>query len=155
MKELEDVHKIKHHFTVAYSPWVNGSVENYMKHILIANRCLQSEMKHWAEDWRIVTGMMHTSLNEASLPHLGPRCDGNFRTRLEVMTGIKPAENMLQRSHFDEAQYQVKNMEKERAMPMLDIESMQGAFVEMHKDVVEKTLKNPRAKYGATIRRRT
>lgn len=91
MKELPDLHDIKHHFTVAHSPWVNGTVENCMKHILAANRCLQSEMKLGTQDLPIVIGMAQTSLHEAPLPRLGSKPNGTFRTPLEVLTGIKPA----------------------------------------------------------------
>ena len=67
MKELADVYKIKHHFTVAYSPWINGTVESCMKHIQAANCCPQSELTLGPQDWTLITGMIQTSLNEAPL----------------------------------------------------------------------------------------
>ena len=142
MKELADVHKIKHHFTVAYSPWINVTVESCMKHIQAANRCLQSVLKLGPPDWPLITGMIQTSLNEAPLARLGTRGDGTYRTPLEVMTGLKPARVMLRTSQIGEAQCEVKNMEKAKAMQMLDIDGLRRVFAEMHKYVAEKFTKN-------------
>ena len=142
MKELADVHKIKHHFTVAYSPWTNGTVESCMKDIQAANRCLQSELKLGPQDRLLITGMIQTSLNEAPLARLGTRGDGTYHTPLKVITGLKPARAMLQTSQIGEAQCEVKNIEKPKAMQMLDIDGLQRVFEEMHKYVAEKVTKN-------------
>ena len=142
MKEIADVHKIKHHFTVAYSPWINGTVESCMKHIQAANRCLQSGLKLGPKDWPLITGMIQTSLNEAPLARLGTKGDGTYSTPLEVMIGLKLARVMLRTSQIGEAQCEVKNMEKAKAMQMLDIDALLRVFAEMHKYVSEKVKKN-------------
>ena len=38
MKTLAEGHRIKHNFTVSYSPWVNGRVESCIKHVQAAKR---------------------------------------------------------------------------------------------------------------------
>ena len=142
MKELADGHKIKHHFTVAYSPWINGIVESCMKHIQAANSCLQPELKLGPQECPLITGMIQTSLNEAPLALLGTKGDGTYRTPLEVMTGLTLARVMIQTSPIGEAQCEVKNMEKAKAMQMLGIDGLQRVFEEMHKYVAEMVRKN-------------
>ena len=34
--ELAKLHRINHNFTVSYSPWINGTVENAMRHVRAA-----------------------------------------------------------------------------------------------------------------------
>ncbi len=112
MRELADEHRIKHFFTVAYSPWVNGTVESCMKHVQAAYRCLQSELKLGPQDWPTMMGMIMAALNEALLQRLGKREDGTYRTPLEVMTGLKPARAMLHSTHIGKTQAEVKSLEK-------------------------------------------
>lgn len=45
MKSQAKGYRIKHRFTVAYSPWINGTMENCMRHILSACLALLSEFK--------------------------------------------------------------------------------------------------------------
>ena len=49
---------------------------------------------------------------------------------------------MLRTSQIGEAQCEVKNMEKAKAMQMLDIDGLQRVFEEMHKYIAEKVTKN-------------
>ena len=135
MEELAEDHRIKHNFTVAYSPWVNGTVENCMKQIQAAYRCLQSEMKLGPQDWSLVMGMVQTAMNEAPLRRLGSREDGTFRTPLEVITGIKPTRAMLHTTQVNEEHRTGISIEKIWALQLLDIDDLQEAFDGMHKDV--------------------
>ena len=73
MKELADAHNIKHNFTVAYSLWVNGTVERCMKTTQEAYRCPQSELRLGAKDWPSVVGMIQTIINESLLRRLSSR----------------------------------------------------------------------------------
>ena len=43
MKSLTDELRIRHHFTTAYSPWANGSVERVCREVLRACKALSSE----------------------------------------------------------------------------------------------------------------
>ena len=45
MEHLAKDHNIHHNFTVAYSPWVNGTVENINRHIRAACTALMTELK--------------------------------------------------------------------------------------------------------------
>lgn len=63
LKRLAEDFKIRHHFTVAYSPWVNGTVENLMQHILSCSQSLLSENKMAPQDWPLVINIVMTALN--------------------------------------------------------------------------------------------
>ena len=142
MKTLAEDHRIKHNFTVAYSPWVNGTVESCMKHVQAANRCLQSELKLGPQDWPAVTAMIQTALNEAPLRRLGAHDDGSFRTPLEDMTGIKSARTILHATNTHAGNHATKTLTMLRAIQVLEIERLQNVFDQMHKVVAGKVSKN-------------
>lgn len=95
MSILASVHRIKHELTVAYSPWINGSVERCKRTLREACTALLSELHIGPQDWPQVLNIVMISLNTAPLPRLGRRSDGTYRTPLEVMTGIKPVRTYI------------------------------------------------------------
>jgi len=54
MKELAAAHSIVHKPVVAYSPWVNGTVERLNRDILATMRAVLSELKLAPHDWAAV-----------------------------------------------------------------------------------------------------
>ncbi|KAF0757346.1 hypothetical protein AaE_004292, partial [Aphanomyces astaci] len=52
-----------HHFTTAYCPWANGTVEVVNRLILRAVKTLTSELKLRATDWHLVLALVHGALN--------------------------------------------------------------------------------------------
>lgn len=145
MKRLTNEHRIKHQFAMAYSPWINGTVENCMKHVQASYRCLQSEIKLKPQDWQSVVGMIQSALNKSPLRHLGSLEYGTYRTPLEVMTGIKPVCTMLNTSQVAGEKHKERNLEKVRAWQVIEIERLQKAMDEMHK-AVNWRVKSNRAK---------
>ncbi len=142
MKELAIEHRIKHNFTAAYSPWVNGTVESCMKHVQAAYRCLQSELQLGPQDWPTVLGIIMTALNEAPLKRLGMRENGTCRTPLGVMAGIKPARVMLHTTKIGHADFEAQSLEKIKAMQLIGIDALQDCFEKMHKDVCGRVTAN-------------
>jgi len=55
IKELVSELRTKHHFTTAYSPWANGSVERICREVLRATKALISEWKLSPKEWPAVT----------------------------------------------------------------------------------------------------
>lgn len=45
LKKLAAEHNIRYKFSVAYTPWANGTVESVMRHVLSACRCLLCELR--------------------------------------------------------------------------------------------------------------
>lgn len=142
IKLLAAAHKIKHDFTVANSPWVNGTVESCMRKIRAACQALQSEMKLGPHDWPIVIGMIMTALNESPLPRLGKGDDGSYRSPLEVFTGLKPARSQMLYGRGMEPSSGEYSLERVRALQIMNIDSLQEAFINMHKDVGERVTEN-------------
>lgn len=139
MQQLASPHNIFHSFTVAYSPWVNGTVESSMRHITAACRVLLSELKLGPQYWPLVLPMVMTALNESPLKRLGSR-DGTYRTPLEFMTGLRP-----NRSQFFLDRLSMPSGESLTAIRMkqvVNISDLQSVLDNLHKDVHQKVSKN-------------
>lgn len=95
MKQLAEDYSIEHKLTVAYSPKVNGTVENCMRHMRSACTALLSEFRLGPQDGPLVIDIIMSALNEAPLQRLGTRRDGTFSTPLEFMTGLRPSRNVF------------------------------------------------------------
>lgn len=95
-------------------------------------------MKIAPQDWPLVTGMVMTALNEALLPRLGKRDDATFRTPLKVFTSLKPVRTqMLYAAVYNDAGldsgHDGVSLDRFRALQVMNIESLQTSFQEMHK----------------------
>lgn len=84
MKLLAEQMGIKHHVTLAYCPWANGSVEIVGKELLWTSRAVISELGYSATDWTLVLPLILFILNHRLREVL------NGRSPIEVMTGRKP-----------------------------------------------------------------
>ena len=61
--ELNDVLKTKHHFTTAYSPKSNGTVERVNREIVTVLRSLVSEVKITWNEWASLLPLVQSALN--------------------------------------------------------------------------------------------
>jgi len=132
--------KSNHHFTTAYSPWANGSVERVCREVLRACRALCSEWKLAPSDWPDITESIQSVLNHAPLKRLGLRdCNisGVYRTPLEVFTGLIPKRPLLRALPMTKHE-QVFNTTELEARRIITIDELQNALEHMHKDVNEK-----------------
>jgi hypothetical protein len=75
----------KHHFTVAYSPWSNGSIEIIVKDFETTLKKLRLELKVPAKEWPSLLPLIQYSINHA------PRKDKGGFSPVEIMTGLKPS----------------------------------------------------------------
>ena len=92
---------ITHHFTIAYSPWSNGTVESLCQEVLRVLTAIRSERRLAPHDWPQLIGTVQTAINEAPVVRLGKREDGTYRTPLEVMTGIRPRRNYFKHENIE------------------------------------------------------
>ena len=77
----------RHHFTTAYTPWANGTVERVCREVLRAAKALCSEWKLSPKDWPAVIESIQSIINNSPLKRLGVSSNGNgstFRSPLEV-----------------------------------------------------------------------
>lgn len=84
MTELENALGIKHHFTVAYAPWANGTVERVNREVLRTFRALTSEWKVNIEDWPMIVPVVNGVINATPSKRLGGL------SPVEAFAGIKP-----------------------------------------------------------------
>jgi hypothetical protein len=61
----------QHHFTTAYSPWANGTVERACREVLRATRALLSEFQLNSKQWPEVARIVQSVLNNSPSPHRG------------------------------------------------------------------------------------
>lgn len=135
MSDMADAFNIKHRPTVAYSPWVNGTVERLNRDILAALRAMLGELKLAPQDWVSVIDIIPSVLNEASESRLGRNQDGTMRSPLEVMTGIRPRRAILQVIPEREGVNTPYVVERGIAERICKISDIQEALTGLHKDV--------------------
>ena len=135
MALLASTHRIKHNFSVAYSPWANGTVESLMRTVLSATRAMIAELNLAPQDWTSVIPAIASALNEASLERLGKRADGIALSPLEVMTGISPNRPLLRIIPKEPNNAISKTMEHARAAQVISIKKLQHDLNNMHKEV--------------------
>lgn len=132
-------YNIRHMPTVAYSPWVNGTVERLNRDILAALRALLGELKLAPQDWTAIIDVIPSILNEAPEERLGKNQDGSVRSALQVMTGIRPRRALLQvmpgRILSDAEEISISRGDAER---LAQVENLQTDLHEMHRDVSER-----------------
>lgn len=137
LKELTKEFRVQHHFTTAYSPWSNGSVERVCREVLCAFKSLLSEWKLAPNDWPCVTECTQSIINHAPLRRLGLRDKQNprvFRTPLEVFTSLKPSRPLMRA--LPQARYPNAFLnDAAQLRRILDIDAAQQALDSMHKDV--------------------
>ncbi|GMG17363.1 unnamed protein product [Phytophthora fragariaefolia] len=76
--------KASHDFPVAYSPWINGSVERANRDIIQVLRVLCLEYKVDTHDWTFFVPVLQASLNHTPVPSLGNRAP------VELFCGLPP-----------------------------------------------------------------
>lgn len=135
--------RYSHHFTTPYSPLANGTVERECREAPRSCKALLSEWNPAPKDWPGVTGSVQTILNQSPLKRLGRRDGTNprvYRTPLEFFTRIKPTRPLMRALPIVRYK-QAKNESIVRAQ-FLEIEKIQSAHEEMHKDVEARVMKN-------------
>jgi Integrase core domain/Chromo (CHRromatin Organisation MOdifier) domain len=117
--------KAQHHFTTAYSPWANGTVERLGREVLRATRALLSELKLRPDQWTFVHRMVQSALNNSPSKRLGGVAP------VTAMTGLKadsPARFIVMDNEL-----RVITLEQSMVLRLLAMEELQAARDEMHK----------------------
>lgn len=134
----KDLHT-KHHFTTAYCPWANGTVERVCREVIRASRALLSEMRLPPKDWPAVLEAVQCVINQAPLKRLGFRTNepSVYRTPLEVFTGHLPGRPLIRALPVHKYQH-ASSLDLVKAEQLMKLDELQSAFLEMHKDVSER-----------------
>lgn len=138
MKALSEELRIRQHFTTAYSPWANGSVERVCREVLRACRALLQEFRLSPRDWPAVTECVQSVINHSPLRRLGLRDHDTpsvYRTPLEVFTSHRPTRPLLAALPI-KLYHTVPNLQEARARQLIEVERTQEALCHMHRDVL-------------------
>jgi hypothetical protein len=119
----------KHHFTTAYSPFANGSIEFIVKDFMTTLKKLRFETNTPASQWRTLLPMIQFALNHS------PRKDKCGFSPIELFTGRKPSNNL------DAVFGPFNHKFSSKPMPLEDIaksvEELSASLALMHKAVNE------------------
>lgn len=135
MSDMATAFNIQHRPTVAYSPWVNGTVKRLKRDVRVALRAMLEELKLAPQDWVSVIDIILSVLNEAPETHLGRNNDGKTRSPLEVMTGIRPRRAILQVIQEHDVSITQLIVDRAKAERLCKIADLQAGLYELHKDV--------------------
>lgn len=141
--------RTKHHFTTAYSPWSNGTVERVCREILRVARALCSEWKLAPQDWPAVLEVIQSVLNMTPLKRLGTsQKTGNYRSPLEVFTG-QIAQRPLLRALPPSQHENAVSMDEAYIRQEMLIDDLLQCIDEMHKNVEMQNIENRRRQIRA------
>lgn len=135
--EMVTKFRTRKHFTTAYTPWANGTVERVNREVLRGCKALLSEWHLAPQDWPDVVDCVQSVVNHAPLQRLGTRSPGVYRTPLEVFKALKPTRPLL--CALPISKHPEAETESEvRARQVIVIDRVQAALNDMHKDVSER-----------------
>jgi hypothetical protein len=115
----------RHHFTTAYSPWANGTVERACKEVLRASRALLSEFRLPPTQWNLVYKIVQGILNNLGSPQRGGLAS------LTIFMG-RPADSPLLSILKSEDEV-LPTLSDVRAQQILCIDKLRGAVDAIHK----------------------
>jgi len=142
ISEINKQLRSRHHFTTAYSPIANGSIEIIVKDFLTTLQKLRIETNTPAREWQTLLPMIQFALNHS------PRKDKGNYSPLELFTGNKP--NNAVDAVF--APFNTKFSSKPLTLEQLEIhvQELSASLALMHKAVDEQVS----SKRAANRRRR-
>jgi transposase InsO family protein len=118
-----------HHFTTAYCPWANGSVERVCREVLRACRALLFGFRMLTTDWPAVAPLIQSLLNHAP----STRLDG--RSPAEVFLNVQ-ADSPL-RAIVTDLETSPMSISDIRVSQILHMEDLQKAVEDLHRSVLK------------------
>lgn len=128
----------KHHFSTAYVPWSNGTVESVCKQVLRVLRAFSAEFDVPEAEWSSAVPSIQSIINNSPSRRLGNRAP------VTVHTGMDPGNPLhlaLSSICYDDAE----SVDEAKTTQLLSIQDLHSALDKMHKEVDE-TLSNERRK---------
>lgn len=141
MTSLTQEARIRHHFTTAYCPWSNGTIERLCKEVLRVARALLSEWRLSAGSWTSIVEAIQKIMNQSPLKRLGTNAQGVMRCPMEVFTGLK-ASPLIIRPLPLRKYMSVKALDEARTMQVINIDRFHQALENIHKEVSDNNTAN-------------
>lgn len=120
-----------HHFTLAYCPWSNGTVEVVCREMLRATRALLSEFQLPHNAWPSILPVVQSALNNTILKRLANRCP------LTAFTGLPqdtPLSSIIRKSNEI---VKVHSVDIVKATRIANLKTLHSSLESMHKEVAE------------------
>lgn len=131
VKKLREELKSDHHFTLAYCPWSNGTVEVVCRELIRTTRALLSEFQLPRTSWTKVLPVVQSVLNNSILPRLGNRCPLTAFTGLPQDTPLRTIKTNCGK------EVTVKSIKNIQEAQHAHVEKLQAALEDIHKHVAE------------------
>jgi hypothetical protein len=87
ISKLSEMMKVRHHFTLPYTPWSNGSIEIIVKDMKNTLKKVAHEFKLNKENWASILPLIQFALNHSVRVSKG-------YAPVEIMTGISPSSSL-------------------------------------------------------------
>ena len=117
------------HFTLAYTPWTNGTVEVVCRELLRAVRSLNSEFQLPLRCWPSVLPVVQSALNNAPLKRLCDRCPLTALTGLPQETPLRT----IKTSKYNHAR--ISSISEVRSRQTLQVKKLQSSLEDMPRDI--------------------
>jgi transposase InsO family protein len=129
-----------HHFTAAYSPWANGTVEAVCKQTIRAARAMLSEMHLAPQEWRCVLPAIQAVLNNSPSSHRAGQTPltaftGHARDTPLSLTILRPIAN--------------HSLPFSKAQQLAEITTFTQQVEQLHKEVTDKVSRQRRKQMEA------
>ena len=118
----------QHHFTLAYCPWSNGTIEVINSHILSVFRSLLSEFRMSPDDWPNLIPVVRFALNH-TMPKDRPAA-------ITLFTGLQPSSPLDAIWHPGQRRLLPNLLSIEQLGDL--VSSLRDALADMHRKVVDK-----------------
>jgi RNase H-like domain found in reverse transcriptase/Reverse transcriptase (RNA-dependent DNA polymerase)/Integrase core domain/Integrase zinc binding domain len=129
MDSVRKTLRSQHHFTTAYSPWANGTIERACREVLRAVRALLSEFRLSVSQWPTVVRIVQSVLNNSPSQHRG-----NIAP-LTAFTGRSP-DSPLQNLVSPVAD-QALPLNSIRAQQLMNIAELRASIDDIHRQAAQ------------------
>ena len=133
ISEIAHLTKTHHHFTLAYCPWTNGTVEVVCRELLRATRAILHEFQLPATMWRTTISMVQGALNNCKLKSLNNKCP------LELFTGHRQYSPVTAIATKVKGATVVHSLSDTRLDGIMKTLSMHDKLEDMHRDIEKST----------------
>jgi hypothetical protein len=134
MKEFCRRSNSKHHTTVAYGHYNNGSIEVINKNYLSLVRALLSELRWDKQDWPYLNHNIEHTINHREQTRL------NSHAPITVMMGMKP-DNPLSEVFWHSRRNEFRDSPLGKAHIQKCVAELESALLLMHREVTDKSAK--------------
>lgn len=136
MKELTSEMHVNHHFTTAYCPWTNGTVEQLCREAPMINMALLSKRKLSVAQWPTILESIQKIRNQHLTEDFDSKDTGKIRCPMKLFIGLKPSTLLLRPSPLRRF-CELQSINEERCNQLINISHRQTALFRKHSSIVE------------------